>query len=702
MIDNRKHSWRFMTVAIIFCVVCMIYLGRLFYTQISGRGDDYDTGTTVRTVKIQAVRGEIYDRNGNLLVSNRYSYDLVLTSATYPTLRSATDWNLAMCQLLEGLDRPAEAGENLHVEKWFPMTGGYPDYAYSAEATDGDSLIFYRLRRVLGDLDLEDTATAQELVDFYVEKYDLLAKNSNGERLLSDEEVDRLIRLYYDMDAQRFSVSYDASALCFYTTTASGYTLAENVNHAAMAYVQEGANPLASFYVNAKRVYNYPQYASHILGTVGPIYAEEWEYYNEQGYQMDAIVGKSGCEKVFESYLHGIDGEMELVLDASGRVVRSTVLQSPVAGKDVYLTIDIDLQMAAEQGLAENVQYITDRANGNDLLGAGCNAGAAVVLSPDDFSVLALASYPTYDLNYYNLLYSSLAADEARPLTNRAISGLYEPGSTYKLGVAVAALMEGSVDTDDTVNCTGRYDRYSPSYSPGCSTYPHSNYGTRLTLREAIADSCNVFFYEMGYRLGIDTMNRYMKGFGIGEDTGLELGGATGSLANPDNWPRDEVAGRTLQAAIGQADTQVSPIQLACYLGTLMESGTRYSAHLLYGVSDFGTGNMTVLSQKTVLAQNEIPSWVLDEIKDGMTMVVKDNNVVRTNLSDVTRAGITVGGKTGTAQNSTDTPNALFLCAAPIEEPELIISVVLEQGYGGSYASLTAARILECYYGIDP
>jgi penicillin-binding protein 2 len=191
-----------------------------------------------------------------------------------------------------------------------------------------------------------------------------------------------------------------------------------------------------------------------------------------------------------------------------------------------------------------------------------------------------------------------------------------------------------------------------------------------------------------------------MKQLGIGQSTGIELGGATGSLANPDNWPRDEVAGRTLQAAIGQADTQVSPLQLACYLGTLMDGGTRYAAHLLYGVREFGSGEMTLVSEAQVLDSCEISSEALSEIKNGMEMVVKDNNLVKSNMASVTREGITVGGKTGTAQNNTDTPNALFVCAAPIREPELIISVVLEQGYGGSYPSLTAARILEQYYGI--
>jgi len=699
---ERKHAWRYMAIAIFFCLIAMIYLGRLFYTQISGRNDAYDTGTTVRTVPIQAVRGEIYDRNGKLLVGNSYSYDLVLTSESYPSLRSAYDWNSAMYQILEGLSQPAGEGENLRVEKWFPMTGVYPNYEYSSDATDGTSTHYYRLQRVLSDLGLEKDTTAEELTEFYEKKYDLLVE-SDGERLFTDGQVDRLIRLYYDMDAQRFQVKYDTELLRYYTQTASGYSFATNVNQTAMAYIGEKENLVASYHVNAKRVYNYPGYASHILGTVGPIYTEEWDYYNAQGYRMDSIVGKSGCESAFEAYLHGHDGMMQIEVDESGNVVRTQMLVEPVAGKDVYLTIDIDLQVAAENGLAENVQYVTGLANGSAAMGAECNAGAAVVLSPTDFSVLALASYPSYDLNYYNVLYNELAANDARPLLNRALNGLYEPGSTYKLGIAAAALMEGEINTSERINCTGSYKKYAPSYSPGCSTWPHSNYGTNLNVREAIADSCNVFFYEMGDRLGINRMNSYMSRLGIGQPTGLELGGAGGSLANPDNWPRNEVAGRTLQAAIGQADTRVSPLQLACYLGTVMESGARYSAHLLYGVGEFRTGEITVLSEAKRLDDGSlaIPASALNEIKNGMQMVVRDNNLVRTQMANVTRYGVTVGAKTGTAQTQHVAANALFVCAAPIAEPELIISVVLEKGYGGSYASLTAARILECYYGID-
>lgn len=684
MSENRTHLWRYMTVAVIFCLISVIYLGRLFYIQISGRDDGYDGGTTVRTVTIQAVRGEIYDRNGRALVSNRYSYDLTLPYAAFSAM-DLRSMNRTALQLLKALDANPEAGKNLHEERFFPLEGAYPYYTFSTEATDGESVIYYRLQRVLSDLGLKKGTTEEELVGYFVEHYELLMKDSDGKRLFNDNEIDRLLRLYYDMSAVRFRASGE-------------YTLAENISLPAMTYIKELALDGNTFRVNAERVYNYPGIASHILGTVGPIYSEEWDYYNEQGYQMSAIVGKSGCEAAFESYLHGRDGQMEIEIDAAGNVVRSEILLAPVAGSDVYLTIDIDLQIAAEKGLAENVQYVVDRANGVAANGAGCNAGAAVVMDPEDFSVLALASYPSYDLATYNLYYNSLATDEAKPLINRALNGLYEPGSTYKLGVAVAALMENKINAGDTVACGGTYMRYD-DYQPKCSTHPHA-YGGYLNVREAIADSCNVFFYEMGYRLKIDRLNDYMKHFGFGQSTGLELGGAVGALANPDFWSGDEVAGLTLQSAIGQADTRVSPVQLAAYIGTLVNGGTRYSAHLLDRVCPFGSETPTVTSTPTELDRIALDGAALAEVKGGMQMVVRDNATVSRNLSRVTRV-TSVGGKTGTAQNSQAADNALFVCAAPLDAPELVITVVLEQGYGGSYASLTAARILECYYGIE-
>ena len=680
MTARKTHFFRYMAVAAVFCLICVIYLGRLLYIQLSGNADDQNTGTTKRTVTVQAVRGEIYDRNGNALVTNRYAYDMTLSYSTLAAsgIRQADETCLSLMDALKSSDETDK-----HVEKFFPYEGVYPYYALTEEAADADSIPYYQLQKVLKAIGLKEDASISDVIEYYVSSYDLLATDANGKRLFDDDEVDRLIRLRYDMDAVGFK-------------SAGEYSFAQDVSLSLMTYVKELGLSGVSFQVNVERVYNYPGYASHILGTVGPIYSEEWEYYNEQGYQMNAIVGKSGCELAFESYLHGSDGVLEIEEDASGNIVSIKVKTEPIAGNDVHLTIDIDLQIAAEDGLRDNVAYVVDRANGSTERGANCSAGAAVAIDPDSFDILAIASYPSYDLSTYNAMYSDLINDAKNPLFNRALNGLYAPGSTYKPGVAIAALMEGKINAYSTIYCGGKYTRYG-DYQPRCSTHPHA-YGSYLNATQAITDSCNCFFYELGYRLGIDTMSAYMGKLGIGQSTGLELGGQNGQLASADRWLASETPGLTLQAAIGQSDNLASPLQLACYAATIANGGTRYSAHLLDSVYAFGSTapSYTYLqSESSILSSLDIPSDILSSVYLGMRNVVRENDVVARFLSSLP---VSVGGKTGTAQNSTGCDNALFICTAPYDDPEIVISVVIEQGYTGGYAAFTAGKILEQYY----
>lgn len=681
---KQNPIWRYLAVAVAFCLVCVIYLGRLFYIQLSGRDTALDMGTNTREVVVKAVRGQIYDRNGKPLVTNAYSYDLTVSASAFANM-TPSDSNRACLQLMDALRACGE--EDKRKEQFFPFQGEYPYYSWNAAVEAGDSIEYYRLQRVLGDLGLKSDTTPKQLVEYYVKHYELLSTNSDGIRSFSDDDIHRIIRMRYDMDALRFG--------------ASDYCVAENVELSLMTYIKELSISGVTFTVEASRNYNYAGYASHILGTVGPIYSEEWEYYNEQGYLMNEIVGKTGCEYAFEKYLRGTDGVFIVEEDAAGNIINMTVKEAPVPGNDVYLTLDIDLQIAAEDGLKENVTYVSERANGIPEVGANCNAGAAVAMDPNTFEVLAVASYPTYDLNTYNLLYSDLVDQDGNPLLNRALNGMYAPGSTYKLGVAVAAMSEGAIDQESHLTCNGVYTRYA-DYQPKCSTVA-SHRGT-LNVVKAISDSCNCFFYELGYRLGIEKMNEYMFAFGFGEETGLELGGEDGILGGPAY--RQEIhgelwtAGTTLSAAIGQADNQATPIQLACYVSALSNGGTRYSAHLLREVRAVNSGEVVYSAQGdtlTVLSSIDIAPDIQAAVFEGMRNMIKSHSFASRMLSSLP---VTVGGKTGTAQTSTACENALFVAAAPYDDPEIVLSVVLEQGYSGEYASLTVARILEQYYGV--
>lgn len=665
----KDRSLRYLSLVALFCIVAVIYLGRLFYIQISGREGDYDAGYTKRTVTVQAVRGEIKDCNGKVLVKNDYTYDLTLSYAALSS-QDQTRINKLYLSLFASLSECGE--ESAHNERFFPLTGTYPYYSFSSAAKDGDSAIYYRLQRVLKDNDLKTDLKASELARHYVSKNNLLALDAAGERIFSDAEVHRLIRLYYDFDALRFA------------TNGQDYVFAENVGIRFLTMAKEFGVSGVNVVYNVSRSYVYPGYASHILGAVGPIYSEEWEYYNEQGYQMNAIVGKSGCELAFESYLHGEDGELVIEEDSKGNVISVTVKKEPVPGCDVYLTLDIDLQIATEDALAENVARV------------GSEAGATVVMDPRDFSVLAIASYPTYDLSDYD--YTELAQNEAKPLLNRALNGIYAPGSTFKLGVAALSLTDGVVTRDETVTCTGKYHGVL-----GCSTYHTAGFEhSAINVVRALAVSCNSFFAEMGNRLGIDRMEKALANFGFGKSTGIELGGAVGTLAGPtyrksvhgDEW----TAGMTWQAAIGQSDTQASPLQLAAYVSTVLNGGTRYTSHLLKCVYRYGVDEpfyTFAQSEETILDSFPLSSSTVATIKEGMRQVVSGSSTISNYMKNVP---VTVGGKTGTAQTGKARDNGLFVCAAPYNDPEIVVATVIEKGNSGTAVSYTASRVLTSYY----
>ena len=684
--NNRTHTLRYLGIVTLFCLICVIYLGRLFFIQISGRENEYKADITTREVTVQAVRGEIYDRNGVKLVANRYSYDLSFAHSQFYSL-SLQERNTVCLSVQNALAK--RGGEGVREQKFFPFDGTYPNYTYNADTLDGDSIRAYRLKRVLSDVGLEADATATELRDYYTDTYDLLQLDNNGFRRFSDAEVDTLIRLYYDIDAVRFRSSGE-------------YVLCQGVDMSLMTYIKEQNIKAVNFTVNVAREYCYPGYASHIIGLVGPIYSEEWGYYNELGYQMNAIVGKSGCEAAFENYLHGTDGKIRIKEDKNGNVTEVEVLTQAVAGNDVYLTIDINLQIAAEDGLAENVDYVTAQALGVAENGALCEAGAAVAMNPNTFEVLAIASYPTYDLTTYNADYNVLLQDPARPLTNRAIDGFYAPGSTLKLGMAAIALQNGALTQSEYITCTGRYHN-----TIGCSTYADTHSWGSIRVVDAIAYSCNSFFCELGNRLGIQTMEKDLAKFGLGESTGLELGGGSGILAGPTY--RGEIQseeqwqpGMTWGAAIGQSDHQLSPIQMATYIATLCNGGTRYTAHLLHSVYRFGSDEPSYVfeqNEETVLSRIEIDQNHLDTVFAGMKKMITETSFTNRWIADNDDIPVTVGGKTGTAQRGGDNPdNALFVAAAPYNNPDIVISVVLENGAHGYYSAITAARILEAYY----
>lgn len=693
MYGKHNHTLRYLAVVAVFCVVCVVYLGRLFYIQISGREGLYDPEADVKYVKIQAARGEIYDRNGKKIVGSQYTYDLIF-SVDFLNLdeHEQNGICLDMLSLLEGWEhlRPM-------VFTPFEVDQEYPVYSYAAGVTG--SATHKAVIAWLEQRGLEENASAEALAEYYVDAYDLLAKDEDGRRLYSDTEVDKLIRTYYDMDAHRFYYNGEY-------TVAMGIRLSGDGSANLMTSVMERTLATVEFKCRQERVYLYPGYASHILGTVGPIYAEEWEDYRDNGYQMDALVGKDGCEAAFEQYLHGTDGLLKVEKSEDG--VRITTIREPVAGKDVYLTIDIDLQISAEDALRENVAFVAETADG-----VLCNAGAVVAIDPETFEVLAIASYPTYDLGVYNENFNELNADPAKPLTNRTVNAAYAPGSTLKPGMALIALHEGKITPSTMISCSGKYKGVI-----GCSTNGNNpdsegaNHWGAQNVTDAISHSCNSFFCEIGDRFFAEAplMEDYLARFGLGQSTGFELGGSKGTMAGPtyrgtiqneDGW----TAGMAWQAAIGQSDHKMTPLQLAAYISTLCNGGTRYEARLLHSVHTFGSAEPLLVGKSDVLSATPFSDTALSTVRAGMEQMIKDSSyAIRETYLGLSKLpeNVTVGGKTGTAQVGGDNPdNALFVCSATTdgeEVPDIVVSVVLESGAHGYYATRTAGAVLNAFY----
>ena len=692
----KRPSFRIAFVGALFVLICLVYFVRMFNIVLTADPNEkIETGTYTRREPIQALRGEIYDRNGEKLVYNEYSYDMVFdydAMATTQTERNVT--------ILQALDALKDKGLDDHrTESSFPFEGIYPNYTYKPEAIDGESNLYYRLLKRIAENELETDApisktqltvaylddfytqnpdefpSESEIVDWYVNRYKMNEKSVFGEAMFTDAQMDAILRVRYDMEVADFSIY-------------NRYTFAKDVDLSFVTYIKEIGVVGADFELEIQRKYAYPGYASHILGRTGAILAENWEYYENLGYDMNDTVGIDGCEAAFEEYLRGIDGVRVVVEDKNGNIVRSYVEKEPVPGKDVYLTIDIELQIAAEKGLEKNVNLVGD-----------AHAGAITAIDPKNGDVLVLASYPTFDLTTYGQDYTELSKDAHNPLLNRALNA-YTPGSAFKVGMVAAGITTGSVKSSDCFYCAGA----DPVYGNKCWVYPGEHGSVNATY--ALQVSCNCYFYELGPIMGIEAMNKYCKAFGLGEPTGIEIRESTGILAGPEyvesvgqQWNERD----TVMAAIGQSVNMFNPLQLSNYIATVLNGGTRYSAHLLKEVRTY-SGELVYAYETAIVDSISLSSSAVTTVKQGMKQMIQNDAAASYYMSGVP---VTVGGKTGTAQRGTGkNDNRLFVCAAPYNNPEIIVSVVLEpddsipkdNSHGSSYASYAAAETLKAYY----
>lgn len=449
--------------------------------------------------------------------------------------------------------------------------------------------------------------------------------------------------------------------------------------------VQSGAVRLAA---RGQRTWPDGTLLPHALGFTGPITAEQWPAAREKGLAMDSIIGQSGLEAAYDDLLRGQDGRLLINTGFDG-AVRTTIQKSTATpGSTLVLTLDAELQATLQQALRERIETLRTTA----AVGGGREAcaGAAVVVDVKTGGILAAANWPGYDLNNYRTDYAALSADTAAPLLDRAFQGLYAPGSAFKPAVAAAALTNG-IDPNATVNCTGRYLYYS-GYQPGCLQYGHSG---PVDLRTALEQSCNIFFYDLGRRLGVDTFSAMARQLGLASPTGVEITEAEGRLT----WSTDDnyQAGLTLMAAIGQGNTAVTTAQLAVYAATLANNGQRPTLHFGNHAVNPATGE-TVWQYEPQFTTVPGGETVFGPIRDGMKRMAQTNRYLR-------EAPVVCAAKTGSPQlaqtlgNGNHYVNSVLIGYAPADDPQIALAVVLEYGGGGSNATPVMRAVLDACFG---
>ena len=696
---RKEGVWRYAVLAMLFLAVIGFYTVRLVSLQLTAQDGGILTiggervAVTQRIVTVRARRGSILDTNGTPLVQDILRYQMELDASAFPRDDAAANEVLAaILTLLDTTD-----GEIRSTS--LPITPGFADgrylYFLKPETVTADARTRFEAFLTTVGLGGEDAADPNAILDAIYTRYHLYEESD--EEASPPAETEKTL-LYEESLAFRIAcIRYDLEVLTF--DLANPYILAEDTDISLITPVREQRLRGVTFRVQTEREYCYPGYASHILGRTGKIQASDVEYYTSQGYPLDALVGIDGLEAAMEEVLRGTDGTMRIEEDAYGNILRQTILTEAVPGKDVYLTIDINLQICAEDALAENIAYIVESAlsSGEPQSGEDANAGALVVIVPDNGAILASASYPTYDLTAFD--YTTLSTDPLLPMLNRALMGTYAPGSVFKVGVAAAAMENGIIAADTKIDTKGVYTYYD-DYQPRCWLFTRTglSHGP-INVIEALRDSCNYFFFDVGRQLGISKMSAFMKTLGLGQKTGVELSESAGilsSVAYTDSRGLPWLGADTLQSAIGQSYNAFTPMQLAVYLSTLVNGGTRYQAHYVRGIAEHGTERPRFSSSGAVLEKITLDESTYDTLIAAMKEVAENGSATR-----IFRGyGISVGAKTGTAEvGDGGSPNAVFAGFAPLDSPELLAVSVIENGASGTSAGLCVRDVFDAWFG---
>ena len=675
-LDEHKTVMRRMRLLIAFAAVIVgLYVFRLIFLQLVN-GDSFKaraTNTTDYHFTVTAARGDIVDSAGRRIAASTTSYNVVLSKL----LMGGEDLDAMLQRIVGLLEQNGESwNDSLLISE--PDANGHYTFT-AAEDSTSDQKSLANMKEGLG---LQQYATADDVMEKLVEDYDLSAYSLHWQRVLGG--------IHYEMQQQAFS-------------NVNNFVMAENVSEVTVATIKEHSLSLPGVEIveTSTRSYEQSTVLPHVLGRVGKITAEKWKVTDEngqttyplreKGYNMNDIIGISGLESAYEDELRGKDGVETITRNSDGVIVDTALTTVPEPGHTVQLTIDSRFQKAVDKALAENIDMINRVYNTGSMKAAAC---AAVVLDVKDGSVLAASNYPSFDQNLYATQYSEYSADESLPLFNRALQGLYTPGSTFKPAVAVAALDSGLINRYSTVFCNGVYNYYS-DYHPKCTRHGHSG---NIDVITAIKWSCNIFFYDVGRRLTSEVYDAYAYKLGMGVRTGVEVSEALGHLTSKTD--SNYIESLDVQAAIGQGNTVVSPVQLATYAATIANRGTRYRTHFVKAILDSNTGEVLQETQPEVMDVIEDRGETFDLVQQGMIGVSQTIPVLAS-------YPYTIACKTGTPQRSEGYyvgstykhyTNTTMIAYGPAEDPQIAIGIVVEYGGGGARAGNLVADIFNAWF----
>lgn len=657
----RSFNARLITLACFLGACLLSFLVVLYNTQIV-HGDEYlakSITSTAKTETVQASRGLLTDRNGKVLVSNRITYTLSFDASVFNNNASTNAAILRLLQLCQSNN--ITWTDNLPISRTAPFT-------YLLDTSSESQTAYFT--KYTGDREFSiSSLTAGQMVDKMRGDFGIGAS-------YSDTDARLILSVRYELAVRKLLDSPDS------------YVLADGIDVNLISQIADGSYLGAVTGTSSAREYQTTD-AAHILGRIGRIWAEEYAALAKQGYSMDALVGKDGVEKAFEQYLHGKDGTRLITTNSEGKTTGELYTKDPEPGNTVALTIDIDLQKAVEDALSKRISEMTAK----DGVQRG---GGAAVVGIGSGEILALASYPTYNLATFDQDYDKLSTDLALPMFNRATYGTYAPGSTFKPCTAVAALESGIINTNTKIQDKGIYTYYS-SPQPTCWIYSSTG-GTHgfVNVSQAITVSCNYFFYEVGRLTGIANIDNYASQFGLGKPTGIEIGDSAGSLASPEYAEENGLEwtdGQTLTAAIGQSYNLFTPLQLANYIATLAGGGAHYNAHLLKNVKSYDNSDLVYTYDETPTNTVEISSENLQAVLSGM------HDLTTGSLSTYfSNCVVDAAAKTGTAQTGGTNNNGVFVAFAPYDKPQIAVAIVIEKGDAGAALASTAVEILNSYF----